>query len=784
VRRVLLYALPLLALPCAYVVYLLYGSLPDGADGRDMDLPGLTAPVRVAFDSYGIPSIEARNREDAFEALGFATARDRLFQMDLLRRKMAGRLAEVLGAGLLKPDRWHRTMGFDRLAPEILARLPEPQRRVVRAYTRGVNRAIQDFKVLPFEFLLLGYRPEPWRAEDSILAVLNMYTALSWRGDIERSTAVVRAALPAKVADFLLPDTDAYTQALLGEPAPAEPLPTAELAALAERNREAFQKAPRLVNDAMPKRGSNAWVVAPAKTADGRAILANDMHLSLGVPTLWYRAELHYGEVRLAGLTLPGLPLIVSGSNQGIAWGFTASGTDVSDFVPLEVDPANSKRYRAGAGFQDFGERVETLRVRDGASETLVVRTTPFGPVAPEPLLGKPVAVRWTALDPAATNLDYMDLDRVTTVEAALPALNHAGGPPLHAFVADAGGNIGWTLTGRIPRRPRGDHSAAWQDYIPAAELPRRFNPPEGFIVSANQRMVDARYPYAVDTYDWRGYRAYRIAGRLREMRDITERDMFSLQLDAQTDFYRYYWNLALDTLGEERPGEAQAIGEARRYLRAWDGRADLGTPGLALVIEFRKALLETVLSPLFVGCHALDSEFEYRWNYPDVPLRRLIDARLPALLPTAPVYPDWDALLRDSLLRAAAGLKQRYGLDRLEDLTWARANPAHIAHPLSAALSWLAPWLDMPTDSPAGCDECVNSFEWDGGPSERLVVAPGHEPQGFLHLPGGQSGHPLSPNYRDQYRAWVTGRALPLLVGAPATELRFAPTTDPSSLE
>ncbi|MGH8526084.1 MAG: penicillin acylase family protein, partial [Gammaproteobacteria bacterium] len=371
-----------------------------------MKMAGLTRPARVEFDGFGIPRIQAHSRADAFRILGFVTARDRLFQMDLLRRKMAGRLAEILGTEVLASDRWHRTMGFAAVSSAVFASIPDDQRKVLESYSEGVNQAMADFDVFPFEFLMLGYSPEPWRAEDSLLAVLSMYTTLAWQGETERATTVMRAALTGKVLDFFLPRTDAYTEAVLSGKAlqtAAPPLPAGELAQVL-RGKSLVSEHSGLILDRVPKYGSNAWVVAPSKTSGKRAMLANDMHLALAVPNVWYRAELHYGDTHIAGLTLPGVPLVVSGSNRRIAWGFTASGADVSDLIRLNVDSQNPAEYRIPGGSLRFGERIETIRIRGEADESLVVRTTKWGPVLPEPLLGKPVAVRWTALDPMATN--------------------------------------------------------------------------------------------------------------------------------------------------------------------------------------------------------------------------------------------------------------------------------------------------------------------------------------------------------------------------------------------
>lgn len=772
--------IPLLAGLGAYLLLRL--SLPSYSASES--LAGLTASATLDFDAFGIPSITAKRRTDAFRILGLVMARDRLFQMDLARRSATGTLSEVLGDATLDWDRWHRVMNFSGVAAEILRSLPEAQREVVDSYTEGVNHALAQFETLPFEFLLLGYRPRPWRPEDSLAIVLEMYTDLGWGEEKERkerAATVMRAVLPNATAAFLAPKTDTYTQRLAGKPA-VQHAPVPEKLGLLARTTP--PGSPRRDYDPHTNRGSNAWLVGPSKTRGGRAMLANDMHLNLDVPNIWYRAELHYDGAHLAGLALPGVPLIVTGSNRQIAWGLTGSGADVADLVLVEVDPQDANRYRTADGWERFGTREERLSVRDGVDQTLTVRTTRWGPVLLEPLLQRPVAVRWTALDPAATDLRLLDLDRIATTHAALDLFNRAGGPTVNALVADAAGNIGWTLAGHIPKRfgtdgiaaqSWADGKAGWQGYWAPQEIPRVVNPPEGYLVNANHHSVE---PDAIG-YDYApGYRAFRIAERLAQMRDIAEADLLALQLDTQADFYRYYRDLALDTLAQE-PSSHPQRNTLKRHIQSWNGQADPDALGLSLLVEFRAALLDAVFTPLLAACRASDPRFEYRWSYVDMALQHVIDARRPDTLP-AP-HQDWHSFLTATLERAAQRLTQQFQATTLNDLTWKRTATDRIAHPLSEALPFAGGFLDMPRLALPGCPQCVRMAR-NGGASERLVVAPGHDEDGILHMPAGQSGHPLSPHYRDQHPPWARGLALPLWSGedAPSQRVMFVPKESP----
>ncbi|MGH8550692.1 MAG: penicillin acylase family protein [Methylococcales bacterium] len=595
----------------------------------------------------------------------------------------------------------------------------------------------------------------------------------------------MQAALPKPVFEFLTPGLDFYTEKVLGgtDSVTSPPLPEQELIALLEEGNGNGS----LSYEPDSPHGSNGWVVEPNRTRDGRAILANDMHLDLGVPNIWYRAELHYGDVHLAGITLPGVPLVISGSNGHIAWGFTGSGIDVLDLVAVETNQQDPSQYRTAQGWRPFDVREEVIRVKGAADKTLTIRGTVWGPVLSMPLFNEPFAVRWIALDAEATDLKLMNLDRVTTVQDALDLFNQAGGPVLNALVADAQGDIGWTLTGRIPVRfgldgsvseSWADGTRGWRGYMEPREVPRQLNPPEGFIVNANQKMVGVDYPIVPANYAAPGYRAFRIQERLLEMRGIREKNMLALQLDTWAEAYRHYQGLAIKALNKD--AETAEIAELKRYIEAWDGRAEPESLGLALLVEFRRALLEEVLFPFLSRCRELDPQFEYRWIYPDVPLQRLLDARIPELLPDRQ-YGDSDSLVREILVREARRLMNVYQVDRLDVLSWGLTDRERIAHPLSGAIPFLSYLLDMPKQPLPGCPYCVRAAR-GGGATERLVVSPGHEKDGLFHMPGGQSGHPLSPYYGDQHGAWVQGLATSFLAGKAIHKVVLMPSSITSS--
>ncbi|HEU4537507.1 MAG TPA: penicillin acylase family protein, partial [Polyangiaceae bacterium] len=406
-----------------------------------------------------------------------------------------------------------------------------------------------------------------------------------------------------------------------------------------------------------------------------------------------------------------------------------------------------------------------------------------WGPVVPRPLLGQAVAVRWTALDPGAVDLGLLAMDRARTIEEAVAVMNRAAGPANNVLLAGRDGRVAWTVTGRIPRR-RGldgsrsvswaDGRAGWDDYVPPDRLPRVIDPPSGFVVSANDRALAGEGGPVLGHDFANGYRAYRITERLREARGATEAALLQIQLDARSQFFDFYRDLALAALDEGAVAGRPLLAEARRALAAWDGRAEASGSGggLALLVRFRRLLADETFAAWLGGCAAADPTFEFALSDIDTPLQRVLARRELSPAPSG----DWKPLVTAVLEKAAAEVKQRQGGRPLDRLEWGAINRVKIAHPLSAAFAGAAPPLDMPAEPLSGCTFCVRVATGTLGASERLVVSPGREGDGIFHMPAGQSGEPRSPHYRDQQRAWVEGRPLPLWPGPAARELSLAP--------
>ncbi len=790
-------------------------SLP-ALDG-ERPVAGLAAPLTIERDALGVPTIRGADRRDVARGLGFAHAQDRFFQMDLIRRKAAGELAELVGAAALPVDRRVRVHRFRARGRAAVESLDAAGLQLLDAYVEGVNAGLASLAAPPFEYLVLSAEPAPWRREDTILVVYAMYLDLQGGGARRESTyGLAHDLLPPALYQFLTPRGTEWDAPIDGEPFTAPPVPASE--ALEESAQPAAAEkvaggthvgagqrarplpaAPPLVaadDDLELAVGSNNWAVAGAHTAGGGALLANDMHLGHAVPNIWYRASLVFPDPdrpetdrRVTGVTLPGGMMIVTGSNGEVAWGFTNSQGDWADLVVLEVDPRDPDVYLTPDGPRHFERHQELLRAADGEDETLEVVETIWGPVWDTDHQGRRRALSWVAHHPQGANLGLLALETVSTVDEAIAAAQRIGSPAQNFVTADAGGRIGWTIMGPIPRRVGhdgrlptswADGSSGWDGWLWPEEVPKVVDPPAGRAWTANARVVGGEmYARIGDGGLDLGARARQIRDRLLDIEGATEVDLLAVQLDDRALFLERWRDLLLEVLTAEATAADPRRAELRRLLDGWDGRASIGSVAYRLVRAFRLELRDQVFEHLTALCKEADEDFRYqRLGQKEGPLWRLASERPSHLLD--PRFADWQAQFLAAVDATIEGFTEDGS--KLADKTWGDRNQVSVQHPLSQFLPFANRWLDMPTRTLPGDSNMPRFQSPSHGASERMVVAPGRDQEGIFHMPAGQSGHPLSPHYGDGHDAWADGEPTPFLPGPAIHTLTLLPSGDVGS--
>ena len=774
-------------------------SLPQLEGSRP--LAGLVAEVVVERDRLGVPTVRGESRLDVSRALGFLHAQDRFFQMDLLRRRSAGELSAFVGVAAAEVDRETRVHRFRQRAELGVEQLSQPHRQLLTAYTEGVNAGLKALGAVPPEYLALQVQPQPWREADSLLAGYAMFLDLqNESGGHESARGLMHDLLPADLMAFLVPAGSPLDAPLEGPALETPPPPTPQVVDLRVKQpmtRLFAQPSPPpatvldSLRDAFAPRevvyGSNNWAVAGSHTADGRALLAGDMHLRLGLPSIWYRAALVWpssdGPRRIVGVTLPGAPCVLAGSTGQIAWTFTNSEGDWADLVVLETDPDNPQRYRTPDGWATLTRHSETIEIAGGEPEKLDVLETIWGPVIDTDHAGRPRAIRWAAHDPAAVNLGLLQLEEVAGVDEAIAVAGEMGVPAQNFVCVDAAGRVGWTIIGRIPRRVGfdgrvpvswADGTARWDGWISGDERPKVVDPAAGRLWSANARVVPASgHGLIGDEGQDVGGRQGQIRDALLQIEKATADDMLAVQLDDRAVFLSRWRELLLELLTPEAMAADPRLGEARRLVNDWGGKAAVDSAGYRIVREWRQSVASASLRPLVAELEDADPRFDYLRDFRrfETPLWTLVTQRPRHLLD--PGHESWERLMLKAFNLTLVRLASQ---GPLEDRTWGEWNVSRVQHPLGAALPFLSAWLDAPPRSlPGDANMPRVQLPWAGA-SQRMVVSPGREDEGFFHMPGGQSGHPLSPHYRDGHEAWASGKPTPFLPSEPVHTLLLLP--------
>ncbi|HET6891639.1 MAG TPA: penicillin acylase family protein, partial [Pyrinomonadaceae bacterium] len=634
-------------------------SQAGGADSK-VSFPGLQHPVTVRRDERGIPYISAQNDEDLYFGQGYATAADRLWQMDLLRRTARGELSEIFGNPTLEEDKRHRTFGFAQVAEAEVALAGSQARSILEAYARGVNAYIAtlDAKTLPPEFKVLQYQPRPWTPADSLIIVKLFFESLSstWRLDVMREAL---ADLPAEKRAALMPEVSALDVLVVGKDSPrstasgfrtssSKPMVSGAELSLVMQDEEVMSRSlARVGLHSEALAASNNWVVSGKHTASGKPLLANDPHLAASAPPIWYLVHLSAPGLKVAGVTAPGLPGVIIGHNANIAWGFTNVGPDVQDLYIEKFDPANPRRYMTPAGWRDAEIRREEIKVRkgftDSATDTVAldVTVTRHGPIVLE-RDGKRYALRWTALDPKVNNsAGVYRLNRARDWREFTTALREYTPPMQNIVYADITGNIGYYAAGLVPIRNSGDGSVPydgakdegeWTGFIPFEKLPHLFKPPSGMVVTANQRIVGTDYPYFL-THSWaQPYRARRILDLLQQKKKITADDFRAILGDTYSIAAASFAREAAKVLkGHPTFQSDEKLKQTVASFESWNGRLDADSPTAPMVAQMRLAFRSKILT----GALGTERVRSFGWANFDTTLDRIITTQLKDWLPS-----------------------------------------------------------------------------------------------------------------------------------------------------
>jgi penicillin amidase len=741
----------------------------DGA----VQVAGLTAPVTVIRDAHGVPHIRAANVDDLFFAQGFITAQDRLWQMDINRRFGRGELSEIFGDRTLKIDKQQRTLQMKHSAEAAVAILPEQTRRHLEAYARGVNALIaQQRDHLPVEFRILRYQPRPWTVADSITIGLNIAQNLSTQYDVEYGREAMAAKLtPEELADLYLNSSwrDRPPSALPRDQqfTPAPPPPAASLH---QDNEWLRQLVPMrgdrsLCDDCRP--GSNNWVVSGARTVTGKPLLSNDMHLQHSIPNVWYETHLTSGDYDVVGVSFPGLPWVIAGHNQRIAWGYTNLGPDVQD---LFVENFNAQgEYETPQGWQKPEMRREVIKVKGSPDVALDIPVTRHGPIVSGIFPGekRQIALQWTIYDPQTVALEFFKINSAQNWQEFTQAISRFGGATQNVVYADVDGHIGYHAAGFVPTRAGGDGLSivpgntdqySWTGYVPFDQLPSVYDPATGVIATANGKVTPDGYKYMLANQWSAPYRTERIYRVLESGAKLSADDMLHLEMDTYSEFDRTFANALVYAIDHAKT-PSDKVRKAADLMRAWNGRMEIDSTAAIIPAKARRQLWRMILEPK-VG----QMWTNYQWFYSSGALERLVRMKPARWLPRD--YTNWDDLL--------AGVVAEVMKDAPADLsTWKYGEqfPIRLNHPLFGDMPWINKYSGPGVHPQSGSGLTVKAAGTVFGASERMTVDLSDLDASRLNIVAGQSGQIFSPYYMDQWDAWYHGSTFALPFSAAAVD-------------
>jgi len=778
----------LAAAALAYMYRVAYSALPQ-LDGR-LQVSGLGAHVTVTRDGHAVPDIEAANLDDLFFAQGFVTAQDRLWQMDLMRRAASGELSEIVGEDTLKLDREQRILGLRAAAKKSLAMADPRDRKFFEDYARGVNAYIDVHRDrLPIEFRILGYAPKPWTPEDSVVIANQMVKDLNYQQFFD---ALAREKILAKLGPELTADLfvnrswhdrpptvmrEDLTQPDNGDSDDDEDEEDSPDNSVTHHKAVSPARQFALPEEA-PVNGSNDWVISGQHSITGKPLLSNDMHLGHQMPNLWYEAHLRSGSLDVAGVTLPGMPFVIVGHNQRIAWGFTNVGPTVTDVYIENFNPQGE--YQTPSGWVQPEHRGEVIHVKGKADVDVDVRITRHGPIITELVPGetRSLALRWTLYD--GLHIPFFDVDAAQDWQEFTKAFSRLDAPGQNVVYADVDGNIGYQATGKVPIRAAGDGSLPasgaddaheWKSYIPFDKLPNIYNPKSGIIATANGRVTPDKYPDSI-SMEWEApWRTARIYHVLESGRQFSPADMLALQTDISSEpdlFAAERFVYAIDHASKA----SARVKQAADLMRSWNGlmKADSAAPTITenAARELTRLLLEPKLgsAPADAANEGGLSWKTYHWEMRSVWLENVMLHHPKRWLPEK--YPNYDELLTAAV---EAAVDSPQAPKDLASWRWGTFNALSIQHPILGRIPILKHWTAPGVQEQSGSGFTVKAVTRFHGPSERFTANMADLDQSTLNTVTGQGGNFLSPYYMDQWKSWYVGTTFALPFSQKAVE-------------
>ena len=789
---------------CGWFYVASHRALPP-LDGT-VQVPGLASPVTVVRDQHGVPHITAASMPDLMFAQGYVTAQDRLWEMDMTRRYGNGELSEILGAEYVKTDRVQRVLGMKEVARRAASEMSADERALAEAYSKGVNAFIASARGhLPMEFRVLGYSPQPWTLEDSLVcgATFSEMLNLGYAYDMIRRERVESKVPPELAADLFPTSSWRDHPPLQNEPEiivePELPDPDV-LRRQYDRDQKRQQKSAPKADAPKPAArgpltsdrsvgpadlwvpGSNNWVVSGEHTVTGKPLLSNDMHLEHHIPSVWYEVHLTAGDFDVAGVSAPGIPFVIEGHNRRIAWGFTNLNPASMD---VYIETFNSTgEYQTPAGWQKPQLRHEIIRVKKSAPVEFDVLNTRHGPIVTDIVPGndtRKLALKWVLYEPHALTLElFRHINSAANWDEFRDALKGFASPGQNVVYADVDGHIGYQATGWVPLRKKGDATRPvpgsnddyeWDGYLDFDKMPRVYDPPSGIIATANNRITPDGFPYLVSNDWFSPMRAERIYRVLHSGKKFSAADMLALQTDIFSSFDHFCANqfvYAVDHSGKATPRAK----EAANLMRGWKGEVTTDSVAPSIQGRARRQLQRLLLQPV-LG----EDWTSYTGGLSSVWLENVLNRHPARWLPKA--YASWDDLLADAVDKA---VNLPEVPRKLADWTWGKSSPLFLQHPIFGRI----PLLDRKTGPglvpQSGNGSTVKQVGRTFGPSQRLTADLSNLDSSTMNIATGESGNLFSPYYLDHWSAWYPGStfALPFTKDAVAKdrahELRLEP--------